>query len=141
MSITFLVHYTYPLTALVLFLLLLPSAFPVFDGSFVPLDARRSVGRNVSGENHHRHHLTKEVSIYELVIWVLVDDPTLEVHPLKHQGTAGRIWPSVNLKIAIFARFGTMPITRRVIQGLPTMNTGFTPCGMRGLPCDKQALV
>src|ERR1700735_1936246 len=40
----------------------------------------------------------------------LVDNPTLEVHPLKHQGTAGRIWPSVNLKIAIFARFGTMPI-------------------------------
>src|ERR1700735_5048312 len=39
----------------------------------------------------------------------LVDNPTLEVHPLKHQGTAGRIWPSVNLKIAIFARFGTMP--------------------------------
>jgi hypothetical protein len=40
----------------------------------------------------------------------LVDNPTLEVHPLKHQGTAGRIWPSVNLKIVIFARFGTMPI-------------------------------
>jgi hypothetical protein len=41
----------------------------------------------------------------------LVDNHTLEVHPLKHQEGTGKILPSVQLKMAQFARFGTMPET------------------------------
>jgi hypothetical protein len=40
----------------------------------------------------------------------LVHTHTFEIHPLKHQEVAGKIWPSVKLKTAEFARFGTVPI-------------------------------
>ena len=48
----------------------------------------------------------------------LVNNPTHEVHPLKHQDVVGRILPSVNSKQAEFARFGTMPIGTTPIGGM-----------------------
>jgi hypothetical protein len=63
--------------------------------------------------------------------WVLlcvgrVYNHTHEAHPLKHQGIAGRILPTVNLKTALFARLDEAASPRDGASGLGGL------CGLRG---------